>query len=114
MMILMLLCVLPSQPSGSGPDGDQFMRLMEGLHSDIRDFELICEGEIRVAETAPDLKPRVRASRERAFQGGYAYRVADGAAYLDLYERPFAPNSALAPWDLRSTEGEVMEVRARR
>jgi hypothetical protein len=78
--------------------------VLEGLHSDIRDLELVCEGEVRDAETAPEeLKKTGSPRRQFSFQGSYAYRAVDGAAYLDLFQKPFDPGQN----DLRSTYAQL-------
>jgi len=80
------------------------MKVLEGLHSEIRDFELVCEGEVRDAETAPEeLKKIGTPRRQRSFQGSYACRAVDGAAYLDLFEKFFDPRQD----DLRSTYAQL-------
>ena len=80
------------------------MKVLEGLHADIRDFELVCEGEIRDAETAPaGLKLEGSPLRQASFQGSYAYRTVDGAAYLDLFKKHFDPGQA----DLRTTYAQL-------
>ena len=80
------------------------MKVLEGLHADIRDFELVCEGEIRDAETAPaGLKLEGSPLRQASFQGSYAYRAVDGAAYLDLFKKHFDPGQA----DLRTTYAQL-------
>jgi len=68
------------------------MRLLEGLHSEIRDVQLVCEGSIRFAESAADLKQAGPKNIECVFQGSYAYRAADAAGFLDLYQKPLNSN----------------------
>jgi len=79
------------------------MNLLETLHSDIQDFEFVCEGEMR----------RLGAGFERGkqeaidvyqfrFQASYIYR-ADGAGSIDLYQKPFDDR---APW-LHDVETQI-------
>lgn len=65
-------------------DGEQLMEVLRGLHAGIQDFQLVCEG--RVECPAADSEAE-RQKWESRFQGTYAYRAADGAAYLDLYTK---------------------------
>jgi len=70
------------------------MKVLEGLHSEIRDFELVCEGETTWADRELREKSDDPGRYERIFQGSYAYRAADGAGYLDLYQKSLGPTGA--------------------
>jgi hypothetical protein len=107
MICIMIVAMATMHFDKPGLDGDEFMRVLEGLHSEIRDFALVCEGEVTGA--APDLKKQGKArSHDRAFQGSYAYRASDGAAYLDLIQKPFGREGSF----LRTTYGQVKGKRA--
>lgn len=85
-----LICTL--SPS-SRPDGRELMELLRGLHSQIRDFELVWEGRLAFAETAPDLRANGPKNIEDVFQGSYAFRMSDGAASYDLYQKHLDPSA---------------------
>ena len=69
------------------------MELLRGLHSQIRDFELVWEGRLAFAETAPDLRANGPKNIEDVFQGSYAFRMSDGAASYDLYQKHLDPSA---------------------
>jgi hypothetical protein len=102
-MYAVLMAVLLLLPSDSKVDGRQFMAMLEGLHSDIHDFELVWEGQLKYADSAPDLQKGGPKNIECIFQGSYAYRARDGAAYYDLYQKPF---DASAPF-LHATHAQL-------
>jgi hypothetical protein len=104
MISILILSMISLQVSGPKLSGEELMKVLEGLHSEIRDLELVCEGEVSDAETAPDeLKKSGSPRRQMSFQGSYTYRAADGAAYLDLFQKYRDPEQA----DLRSTYAQL-------
>jgi hypothetical protein len=103
MILTLVLSVMAAQPSHTDLGGEEFMSILKGLHSDILGFELVCEGEIRWADTADDLKKTQPEGHECRFQGSYAYRQKDGAAYLDMYSKPLGSDGTL----LRGTYAQV-------
>jgi len=104
MISMIFLSMISFQVSGPRLDGEELMRLLEGLHSEVRDFELVYEGEIRDAETAPEELKKIGSPRRQcSFQGSYAYRSVDGAAYLDLFEKRLDPTQD----DIRSTYAQL-------
>jgi hypothetical protein len=86
MVFVLLASVALSQHPDSAADGSRFMEVLSGLHSNICDFELVCEGAIKRIDR-PEERTKDAPNSDRVFQGLYAYRSIDGAAYLDLYER---------------------------
>jgi len=103
-----LVCLLLQAPSPE-LDGEQMLRILEGLHSGIHDFELVCEGRVTWAD--PELREKSEDPKrlERIFQGSYAYRAADGASYLDLYEKPL---DSPTPTLLHSTHANLKGIHA--
>ena len=111
MISFLLLAILSSHGPDPMPDGEQLMRVLEGLHAEIRDFEFVCEGEVTVSNTAAeDLKKLGTRCRERTFQGVYAYRAIDGAAYLNLYEKPFEPDCEFVHMTSAQLKGKYFTI----
>jgi hypothetical protein len=90
-MLLLILAALQAPPADV-PDGDQFLRLITGLHGEIQDISLTCEGVIklvgpeRITGQPPD-------EFGRKFQTGYWYRQRDSATMLDEYRRDGTPGA---------------------
>ena len=78
----MLVTAYADDPS---MDAGRFSRLITALHSDIEDFELICEGRVL------DLTKPEGSQLHNLFQSNYAYRR-DGATYWDHYRKPTDAN----------------------
>lgn len=105
---IMILAMATTQDSGPGLDRDELIQALEGLHAGIRDFELVCEGSITAV--APDMTAQARAKRDRAFQANYAYRSVDGAAYLDLMQKPFDSGRPFFRTTQSLLSGKVSEI----
>jgi hypothetical protein len=109
--LLLCLCVA-AQPQGSEIDGGELMAILEGLHSKIPDFELVCEGRIGWADGAEKLRKEAASpeSFEALFQGSYAYRLSDGAGYLDLYKKRLASSADFTRATYANLKGRLREV----
>ena len=79
---LSLMCLATQSPV---QDGDQFSRLVKGLLSDVRDYELVCEGHIRLLIDAENQQEQAKFNK--TFRTRFAYR-SDGWIAADTYERP--------------------------
>ena len=92
-------------------DGEQLMRLLEGLHSQVHDYELVCEGRIRFADTAEEsIKEGGPKIHEMDFQGSFGYRSADGADYLDLYQKPIHSDGSFLHGTYAQIKGEFAKT----
>ena len=92
---IVLTCAIIS-PSLQNPeprlDGNEIMRVLEGLHAPLKDFEFVCEGETKWLVDTSDMHRDAPDNSSGRFQGVYAYRQ-DGAAYWDQYLKPFDPRA---------------------
>ena len=88
-ILLMLASLQNPEPS---LDGNEIMKLLEGLHAAIKDFEFVCEGETKWVVDTTDMFRDAPDNQSGLFQGVYAYRQ-DGAAYWDQYFKPFDPRA---------------------
>ncbi len=83
-----LICVLAGVgPGDVGPS--DFVRLMDGLHGEVRDVSFVFEGWLRGVPPGRSIQEDMREGvsgrvGERTYQGGYAFR-SDGATRLDCY-----------------------------
>ena len=68
------------------PRADQVLRIIGGLMSEVRDLELIYEGE-RLFIGPPSSEPNESGREAVTFQGEYSYRN-DGCAALDIFGKP--------------------------
>jgi hypothetical protein len=93
-MLNLLVALIFLQTPTTGIDGEQLMGVLQGLHSEIRDFELVCEGTTIWADPELRRKSEEPERHERLFQCGYAYRTSDGASYLDLYRKALDSSNA--------------------
>jgi hypothetical protein len=84
---LLLLAVF-STHSGPELNGRQFMALLEAAHSEIEDFEIVCEGDVRRHQGWSERgKPGGAAVDQFSFQARYVYR-SDGVGLMDYYQKP--------------------------
>ncbi len=79
-LVILSLCGQTATPLD---DATQFLQVMEGLHSDIHDLSLVCEGWTKFVGPDRLMRGRPKSFDDR-FQAEYAYRN-DGSAFLDLY-----------------------------
>lgn len=91
-MSALLLSLLLLRAPESKLDGNEIMKVLEGLHAPIKDFEFVCEGETKWLADAGDMYREAPDIESGRFQGTYAYRR-DGAAYWDVYLKPFDPHA---------------------
>ncbi len=82
---VIIVLAMIAQADGPSIDAAQFSRLIQGLHSQVRDISFLYEGGIRFVGPRHLLKgdPEAEATN---YQGTYAYRT-DGAVLLDVYSR---------------------------
>ncbi|MGC8642607.1 MAG: hypothetical protein ACP5XB_22345 [Isosphaeraceae bacterium] len=92
-MIHLTLLVVLSHGGGSF-SGEQFMRVLRGLHSDIHDVEFLCEGTVTRMSVPSESGAVGTTETWNRFQSRYAFRE-DGAEYLDLYARHPDPSNFL-------------------
>jgi len=90
--MLLLLSALLLADQAAELNGDQLMRMLQAIHSEIRDFECVCEGESTCPGAQASKINNQDNTHEWAYQASYAYR-ADGAACIDLYQKPLSGNS---------------------
>jgi hypothetical protein len=70
-----------AQKPGADVDAAQFLRLIKGLHSEIRDVTFVFEGG-----TTPHDSGGVNPAKPSMYQGLYSFR-SDGATLLDVFSR---------------------------
>lgn len=82
---LILSLVLAAQGADPEISQSQFLRIMNGLHSNVRDVSLVLEGELRFVGPSSYMNGKTDIIRDR-HQVSYAYRN-DNAALLEVYRR---------------------------
>lgn len=88
-----IICFASCCSSGDSIDAGQFLRIMEGMQSQVHDFSMIYEGKFEFVGPQKLLPfPAVQMTKD--FQGTYDYRQ-DGAIRLDLYQRPKRAGASL-------------------
>ena len=91
-MLSILLVVATMQNPEPKLVGSEVMKVLEGLHAQIKDFAFVCEGETKWLVDSADMYREAPDNGSGLFQGSYAYRQ-DGAAYWDLYLKPADPRA---------------------
>ena len=77
-LLLSILAVLAQKP-GADMDAAQFLRIIKGLHSEIRDVTFVFEGGI-----TPHDSGGINPAKPSMYQGLYSFR-SDGATLLDVF-----------------------------
>ena len=109
--MLLLLISLMQAPVPEVPDAAQALRLVKGLHEEIRDFSFVYEG------TAENVGPERIVGKETKendrwkhhFQGILSYREEDGAALVDFYQLNAAPGSVVSQTRWSFLKGATQE-----
>lgn len=78
------LAIISQSPASDLPSADQFLRILSGLHSEIRDITFVFEGGSGLFKDGV-VKP------DGTYQGLYSFR-ADGATLLDVFSHPLEEN----------------------
>jgi len=108
-MLLLLVVAVIQAPSSEVPDAGQFLRLVKGLHSEVRDVSFVFEGGVRLVGPE-NIVGKQEVPHGNQFQGAFSYRAADGATLVDSYQISLAPDVPVARVKLSLLKGNLHEL----
>ncbi len=105
-MFMSMVAFISNQPQQE-IDAAQFARLIASVQSEVRDFELICEGRVHERGTGAGAGPA--GPLQQTFQCNYAYR-SDGSTYWDILRKPANEPHKRATFATLKDDGKITEI----